>query len=643
MDGTGTQAGEAVEMKSVSDVFAPGKRGLEHPLHLGSVKANVGHAESGSGVTSLIKVLKMMEENEIPPHCGIKTRINHNFPTDLKMRNVNIASNPTDWKRPEQGRKKRTVFLNNFSAAGGNTALLMEDAPSVVPMDHLDPRSTQLVAISGKSRLSLQKNIEAMVAFINGNPILPLPSLAYTSTARRLHHNHRVIVSGHDLRSIKGALQGLGPSEHLKSVPIPTKAPNVNFVFTGQGALYAGLARQLFEHISSFWVSIQHFDGIAQSHGFPSFLPLVDGSLSDLQKVGAVFSQVGTACVQMALAQLWISWGGYPSTVIGHSLGEYAALHTARVISASDAIFLAGTRATLLEERCNIGTHAMQAVKASSSSLSYYVTRENCEVACINGPNETVLSGTISEIDLLSKVLTAQKIQSKKLDILYAFHSAQVECLLDDFESAAQAVAFNEPSMPYMSPLLGEAINSNGVLGPSYLSRSCRETVNFQAALIAGRDAGAVTKEDIWVEIGAHPVCSKMIKAALDPQIYTLASLRHNEDTWKVLAESLSRLYQAGLDLQWKDYHRDFKHALKVLQLPSYHWDTKNYWIQYSNDFCRTKGDKNPAAVPAVPTSAKSGPSTSSVQRLVELQLDDKKSTLVIESDLHHPSLSGAI
>ena len=64
MYGTGTQAGDAVELKSALDVFAPGKRGPEYPLYLGSVKANVGYVESGSGVTSLIKVLKMMEESD---------------------------------------------------------------------------------------------------------------------------------------------------------------------------------------------------------------------------------------------------------------------------------------------------------------------------------------------------------------------------------------------------------------------------------------------------------------------------------------------------------------------------------------------------------------------------------------------------
>lgn len=643
MHGTGTQAGDAVEMKSVLDVFAPGKRGSEHPLHLGSVKANVGHAESGSGVTALIKVLKMMDENEIPPHCGIKTKINHNFPTDLKMRNVNIALKPTDWKRPEHGKKKRTVFLNNFSAAGGNTALLLEDAPSVVPMDHLDPRSTHLVAVSGKSKISIQKNIEALVAFIDDNPKLSLPSLAYTSTARRMHHSHRVIVSGNGLKAIRDALQGLGPCEDLKPIPVSAKVPNVNFVFTGQGVLYAGLARQLFEHISSFRASIHRFDRIAQSQGFPSFLPLIDGSLSGLEEVGPVVSQVGTACVQMALAQLWISWGVLPSTVIGHSLGEYAALHTAGVVSASDAIFLTGIRAQLLEERCNIGTHAMLAVKASLSSLSHYMTRASYEVSCINGPNETVLSGTISEIDSLSNLLTAQNIKCTKLDVAFAFHSSQVECILQDFDSAAQAVVFNEPSMPYMSPLLGEVITEKGILGPSYLSRACRETVNFKEALMAGKESGTVKVGSIWVEIGAHPVCSNMVKAVLGPHILALPSLRRNGDAWKVLAESLSALFLAGLDIQWKEYHRDFKDALRVLQLPSYHWDSKNYWIQYSNDFCLTKGDDKPAAISAAPAPVLSTLSTSSVQRVVEQQLGHEKSTLVIESDLHHPSLVGVL
>ena len=130
MHGTGTQAGDATEMNSVLSAFVPGRERMpRYPLYLGSAKANIGHAESASGVSSLIKVLTMMKKNEIPPHCGIKTKINHNYPLDLKERNVNIAFKPLPWHRTDFISGKRTVFLNNFSAEGGNTAVLLDDGP----------------------------------------------------------------------------------------------------------------------------------------------------------------------------------------------------------------------------------------------------------------------------------------------------------------------------------------------------------------------------------------------------------------------------------------------------------------------------------------------------------------------------------
>jgi 3-oxoacyl-(acyl-carrier-protein) synthase len=140
MHGTGTQAGDGTEMKSVTNVFAPAdrKRTAEQPLYLGAVKANVGHGEAASGITALIKVLMMLQKNAIPPHVGIKNVINQGFPTDLAARNasfmkkssgprltvsqVNIAFHKTPL-RARAGMPRR-VFVNNFSAAGGNTGSL---------------------------------------------------------------------------------------------------------------------------------------------------------------------------------------------------------------------------------------------------------------------------------------------------------------------------------------------------------------------------------------------------------------------------------------------------------------------------------------------------------------------------------------
>ncbi len=636
MHGTGTQAGDATEMNSVLDVFAKTPRGSQNPLHLGSAKANVGHAESASGVASLIKVLLMMENNEIPPHVGIKTKINHNFPKDLKARNVNIAMEPTPWKRPEDGR--RTVFMNNFSAAGGNTALLMEDAPAAVWKKGQDVRSTHLVAVSAKSIASLQRNIEALVTFIDDTPDLSLPALSYTSTARRIHHNFRAIASGQDLRTMQQTLRDLSPCANLK--PVPSKLPNVVFVFTGQGSAYHGMARELFENVSSFQADIRRFDSIAQSQGFPGFITLIDGSIADSKESSPVVTQVGAACVQMALARLWISWGVSPSAATGHSLGEYAALHIAGVLSASDVIYLVGTRAQLLEQRCTAGTHVMLAVKSSLSAMTPHLAGTSCEIACINGSKEIVISGALVEIDTLSILFTTLGLKCIKLEIPFAFHSAQVEPILEDFETAAQGAAFEKPAIPFISPLLQDVVGSSGILNPSYLRQACRKPVNFLGGIEMARKTGVVNDKTLWVEIGAHPVCSGMLKSIFGPQTLALASLRRNGDTWETLAESTASLHRAGIAINWDEYHRDSDSSHEVLKLPAYKWDSKNHWIQYKNNFCLTKGD---SVTPPAPVSKAPPFSTTSVQKVIDQSIGSDNSTVIIESDLSDSTLARVV
>ena len=180
MHGTGTQAGDAIEMQSVTNTFAPEhrRRRQDQSLHLGSVKANAGHAEAASGITSLIKVLMMMEKNLIPPHCGIKGSINRTFPQNLPDRNVHIAFKPKPWSRPDAG--KRRVFLNNFSAAGGNTALILEDGPMSPAPAKADPRPIHVIAITARSSISLKRNLTSLAQYLAQNPGVNLPSLSYT-------------------------------------------------------------------------------------------------------------------------------------------------------------------------------------------------------------------------------------------------------------------------------------------------------------------------------------------------------------------------------------------------------------------------------------------------------------------------------
>lgn len=643
MHGTGTQAGDAVEMQSVLDVFAPDyRRGPTQSLHLGSAKSNVGHGESASGVTALIKVLMMMRKNMIPPHCGIKTKINHNFPTDFPQRNVHIASEPTPWNRPNGG--KRKTFVNNFSAAGGNTALMVEDGP-LDEENVVDSRSAHLVLVSARSQSSLKNNISALVQYIDtnknsfsSNDASLLANLSYTTTARRIHHPFRVAVTGSTLDEVRS---GLAPIVNRDSIsPAPVNAPGIGFVFTGQGAQYAGMGRELFESCSQFRTHIEHLNCIGQSQGFPSILSLVDGSVP-IEEHSPVVTQLGTTCVQMALTKYWMSLGVSPAFVIGHSLGEFAALNASGVLTTSDTIYLAGRRAQLLTEQIKVGTHAMLAVKSSVAQVKQFLD-EATEVACINAPSETVISGASEKIDELAQTLTNEGFKATKLNVPFAFHSAQVEPILDSLAEIGKGVNFNTPSIPFVSALLGEVINETNseLLGPNYLTRHCRETVNFLGALEATRHSNLINDKTIWVEIGSHPVCSGMVKATFGPQATTVASLRRQEDTWKVLSTSISALYMAGIELRWKEYHQDFTAGHKVLPLPSYKWDLKNYWIPYTNNFCLLKGAPAAPVAEAAPVAVFL---SSAAQRVLETSGDNSSASIVIENDIADPELNRVI
>ncbi|KAJ5146426.1 uncharacterized protein N7515_000990 [Penicillium bovifimosum] len=643
MHGTGTQAGDAVEMQSVLEVFAPDyRRGPNQSLHLGSAKANVGHGESASGVTALIKVLMMMRKNMIPPHCGIKTKINHNFPTDFPQRNVHIASEPTPWNRPSGG--KRKTFVNNFSAAGGNTALLVEDGP--LDEENLeDPRSTHPVLVSARSQSALKNNISALVQYIDTNKNLfnvndasLLANLSYTTTARRLHHPFRVAVTGSTLDDVRSALAPIVNRESIS--PAPANAPGIGFAFTGQGAQYAGMGRQLFESCSQFRSHIEHFDCLGQSHGFPSIVPLIDGSVP-IEELSPVVTQLGTTCVQMALTKYWTSLGVVPTFVLGHSLGEYAALNAAGILSTGDTIYLTGRRAQLLTEQCKVGTHAMLAVKSSVAQVKQFLD-DSTEVACINAPSETVISGASEKIDELAQTLANEGFKATKLKVPFAFHSAQVEPILEGLAEISKGVTFNKPSIPFVSALLGDVIKEDNseVLGPVYLTRHCRETVNFLGALEATRHSHLMNDKTLWVEVGSHTVCSGMVKSTFGPQATTVASLRRQEDTWKVLSLSLSALYLAGVEIHWKEYHQDFTAGHKVLPLPSYKWDLKNYWIPYTNNFCLLKGAP---AVPAVEAEPVSVFLSTAAQKILETSGDVLSATVIIENDIADPELNRVI
>ncbi|KAF2278554.1 polyketide synthase-like protein [Westerdykella ornata] len=641
MHGTGTQAGDATEMQSVLGVFAPPERQRtpERPLHLGAIKANIGHGEAASGINSLIKVLLMMERNAIPANVGIKGVINKGFPNaaELRRRNVHIPTKAVDY--PRQGSEKRKIFLNNFSAAGGNTSLLLEDGPLRESPTGQDPRTMHIVTVTARSITSLKQNIRNLISYLDDHPETTLPSLAYTTTARRIQHFFRVALCVSDIGEVKKALESELKDTYEPTALAPTK---VAFAFTGQGSQYTGLGQRLYNQVKSFKSDILYLNSLANVHGLPSILPLLEGK--DVDSLSPVVLQLGMTCIQVAMARMWQSWGVKPASVVGHSLGEYAALCVAGVLAPSDMILLVGERAKLIEQRCTPNTHGMLAVKGSVDSILSVLQDDDIEIACINGPTSTVLAGTVDRIAAAQNLLQSKNMSCTRLAVSFAFHSAQVDPILEPFRNVASTVPYRKPEVPVLSPLLGIVSTDGGDFGPDYLCRHARETVNMLSALQAAEASGICNAETAWLEIGADRPVSSMIRATVPETACVASSLRKGVDPWQSLSEAITSLYLAGVPFDFYEYHREYESAHRLLRLPTYHFDNSREWLDYHNNWCLTKGeDPRPAAVQPQLDGPRSRPLTTSCQFIVRQELNANSGTVVVQSDLSEPKLRAAI
>ena len=420
------------------------------------------------------------------------------------------------------------------------------------------------------------------------------------------------------------------------------KSPRV-FFFTGQGAQYAGMGSDLFRTNAFFANTLIGYQNAAVAMGLPPFLTFIaDKDQIGAEDMTATQLQLAMVALEMALTHLLRTWGMVPDVVIGHSLGEYAALHASGVLSVSDVLYLVEHRAMLMEEHLKPNTYGMLATGLGVDSLLKIMETLNltsCNIACINAPSSTVASGTVEDLDVLQSQIQQQSRTARTtlLKVLYGFHSRQMEPILDQYQDLARGIMFAKADVPIISTLTGM---SQEIFSPAYLARQAREPVNFASAVCTARDEGFVCDNTVFVEIGPEPICLALARRTLEMPLsaHLLPTLKASDDNWITISNILKAAYETGDSINWPQVHREYKDSVALLDLPKYAFDNKTFWSPYEDPVTVL-----PSVVDEPPKLA--GFPTPSLQRVESETIDEsgKQVKVIFSSDLNNSDLLRAI
>lgn len=590
MHGTGTQIGDPAEMGAVGSTFKHTRRS-NGPLPVGGVKANIGHSEAAAGMAELLKCIMMFQKDIIPPQAGMPHALNPRFPP-LSELNIEIPSEPKAFKKESQ--KPRRILLNNFDAAGGNACMLLEDFTNTGNEQRAaDPRSRHVVVSSARTRASYHANKRKLVEWLRANPGARIEDVAYTTAARRMHHPFRFACTVASIQDLTTKLE----ASDTTSSPSSSSQPPIVFVFTGQGSHYVGMGAELYCTSPVFRETVDLCVAICDGNGFPPFLDMITGDGVDESIKDAAQIQLAVITLEIALTAFWRSVGIEAAMVMGHSLGEYAALHAAGVLSLSDTLYLVGHRAQMLLERCEPDSCAMLSVSTSVVTVrDHILPSSSCSVACVNSPSATVVSGTVTDLRQFQASITAQdtKIHARKLSMPFAFHSFQMDPILQDYVSLAGGVTYSAPKIPVSSTLLASVVDGPGIFNQDYLARQTRQPVDFVGGLEAVKSR---LNDPVWLEIGSAAVCTSFVRATLSPPpARIMHSVETNTGNWTSISNSLSAAYMNGVDIDWLALHSPYESNLELLILPAYAWDMKDYWVTWPERGSESVPEKSKAA-----------------------------------------------
>ncbi|KAI1259180.1 polyketide synthetase [Xylariaceae sp. FL1019] len=607
--GTGTPAGDPVEAEAIHTAFFKPDKGSTavetgNPIYVGSIKTVLGHTEGTAGLAAMIKGSLALQHGIIPPNM-LFNKLNANI--ESFYGSLEIPTQATAWPELPPGQARR-VSCGSFGFGGANAHAILESYLPAEPPSNASEALSEPYDIpflfSAKSRRSLVMVLAAYSDYLKNNAMTNLKDLAWTLYARRSSLPVRVSLNACDTEELINKLDAataLSRNDNL-SEAISVPRPKILGVFTGQGAQWAGMGRELLE-TSAFAASRMHYLDSQLQRLPPSRKPSwsLYRKLVDKEDIkAAVLSQPLCTAVQIIMVDLLRIAGVEFHAVVGHSSGEIAAAYAAGLISAEDACRVSYYRGMHASLASGSGGCAGKMMAAATSlqdaqelcALPHF--RNRLCVAANNGPNSVTISGDEDAILEAQTVFEDEEKTAKVLFVDKAYHShhmakpaVEYEKDLSSFKPAF--VSVDRAISAWFSSVYAEpASRLKDKLNEAYWNDNMIGAVRFYDAVSkAHTEAGPF---DAAIEVGPHPALKRPTLDSLrevsgtahDIPYIGVLSRGHNDvrSFTSALGSLWTRLGTYSLD--FKSHEESLFGTRKrtlVTDLPTYSWDKeREYW-----------------------------------------------------------------
>ncbi|RTR05127.1 type I polyketide synthase [Halomonas nitroreducens] len=573
--GTGTAVGDPIETRAIGEALARQRR---HPLPIGSVKSNLGHLETASGVAGLAKALYSLRHREVPATIGIR-RLNPKIHFDEW--NLEVVTRA----RPLKADGRLVIGVNSFGFGGANAHVILASPPeraSATPASTTPAASAPLpLRLSARGEPALKAMAAALAEHLRDSDD-SLYDIAHTLYRHREHHRDGLLLFADSKPAAAQRLAAwaaeTGPADTALGITEGQRldgAQGPAFVYDGNGCQWETMGRDLLAASEVFAEAVDEVDALFAPRAGFSLRAELEGRNGQDRFDQTEIAQPALFAIQVGITRLLAAHGIRPSAVTGHSVGEVAAAWASGALPLADAVTVIHLRSHY--QGLTRGQGEMTAVGLGEADIAPLLDRPQhraISLAGINSPKGVTVAGPAEALGRLEAKLADQGTFAKRLPLDYAFHSPAMDPIERDLIGALASLRPEPTQVPYVSTVTGAHLTGDA-LGADYWWHNVRQPVRFAAAVATLLDAGT----DVFIEIGAHPILRRYLseaqtQAARPGQVIT--TLEREQDGAACIERAIGQALLSGIahdDSGW------FPVAGCRVELPRYPWQHRPHWV----------------------------------------------------------------